>query len=51
MIHDKILNIEAKVKTHKLKKKVSEGEETPKVAQHGFERGIPCRTEKDIYFD
>ena len=48
MIHDKILIIEAKVKTHKL---IGEGEETPKVAQHGFERGIPCRTEKDIYFD
>ena len=48
MIHDKILIIEAKVKTYKL---IGEGEETPVVAKHGFERGIPCRTEKDIYFD
>ena len=51
MIHGKILNIEAKIKTSKLKKKVGEGEETLKAAQHDFEGGIPCRTEKDIYFD
>ena len=51
MIHDKILNIEAKGKTQKLKNKIGEGEENPKAVQHGFEGGIPCRTEKDIYFD